>query len=228
MAHAVSGGVPLLREPAGTLKKLQMVVILPGDDGLFVNAVQRPDQFHTGEILASELRGHGLKLPAIEQTHDSGLDHIGKVVAQGNLVAAQLLSLGIQKATAHPGAEIAGILLHADGDIENIAVENGDGNAQQGGIVLDQLPVCRIVAGVHHHEHQLEGLGGVALQFLHQLGQSHGILAAGDAHGDPVAGFDELIPLHCGDKGIPDGFAVGFDKTALGSLLGCQFPGHTS
>ena len=49
----------------------------------------------------------------------------------------------------------------------------------------------------------------MALQFLHQLGQDHGVLAAGDAHGDSVPRLDQLVPLHSGDKGVPDGFAIG-------------------
>ena len=226
-AHAVPRCLPLLREPAGALEELQVVVVLPCDDGILVDAVQGPDQFHAGEILAAELGGHGLKLSAVEQAHDSGLDHVGKVVAQRDLVASQFLSLGIQEAPAHPGAEIAGVLLHADGDIENVAVENRDGNPQQGGVILDEFSILRLVAGVHHHKDQFKGLGGMALQFLHQLGQDHGVLASGDAHGDPVPRLDQLVPLHSGDKGIPDGFAIGFDETALGSLLRCQFPGHT-
>ena len=173
------------------------------------------------------LGGHGLKLSAVEQAHDSGRDDVGKVVAQRDLVASQLLSLGIQEAPAHPGAEIAGVLLHADGDIENVAVKNRDGNPQQGGVILDEFSILRLVAGVHHHKDQLKGLRGMALQFLHQLGQDHGVLAAGDAHGDPVPRLDQLVPLHGSDKGIPDGFAIGFNETAFGSLLRCEFPGHT-
>ena len=221
-AHAVPRRLPFLREPAGALEELQVVVVLPCDDGVLVDAVQGPDQFHAGEILAAELGGHGLKLSAVEQAHDGGLDHVGKVVAQRDLVASQFLSLGIQEAPAHPGAEIAGVLLHADGDIENVAVENRDGDSQQGGVILDEFSILRLVAGVHHHKDQLKGLRGMALQFL-----DHRVLAAGDAHGDPVPRLNQLVPLHGGDKGIPDGFAIGFDETALGSLLRCQFPGHT-
>ena len=40
----------------------------------------------------------------------------------------------------------------------------------------------------------------VALQFLHELGQQHGILAAGDAHGDPVALLNQLMALHSQNK----------------------------
>ena len=64
----------------------------------------------------------------------------------------------------------------------------------------------------------------MTLKLLHQLGQRHGVLAAGDTDGDLIPRLDQLIPLHCGNKGIPDGFAVGFDETALCNLLWRQFP----
>ena len=60
VAHTVTGGVPFLRKAAGTLQKLQVVVILPCDDRVLMYAVQRPNQLHTGEVFAAELRRHGL------------------------------------------------------------------------------------------------------------------------------------------------------------------------
>ena len=78
-----------------------------------------------------ELGGHGLDLGAVKQSQERGLNDIGEVVAQGDLIAAQLLRLGIQAAPAHPGAEVAGVLVHLNGDIENVAFKNGNRNAQQ-------------------------------------------------------------------------------------------------
>ena len=149
---------------------------------------QGTDQLHVGKILAVELGRHGLKLGAVKQPQKCGLDDIGKMMAQSDLIAAQLLRFGVQETPAHPGAEIAGILLHPDSNIKNITVKNGNGNPQGPGVLLDQRPVLRVIAGVHHQKAQFKGLVRMLLQLLHQLGQHHGVLAAGDAHGDPVPG----------------------------------------
>ena len=148
------------------------------------------------------------------------------MVAQGDLVAPQLPGLAVQESPPHPGAQVAGILLHLIRHIEDVAAEHGDGDAQPGGVLLDQRPVGGGVAGIHHQEGQLEGLLRMALELLHQLGQHHGVLPSGDTHGDPVPGDDQLIPLDGGDEGIPQLLAVFFDEAALGSLLRGQFTGH--
>ena len=132
----------------------------------------------------------------------------------------------VSSTPAHPGAEVAGVLLHLDGDVEDVAVEDGDRDAQQGGVGLDQRPVGRVVARVHHQEFQRKGMVRVALELLHQLGQDHGVLAAGDADRDAVLRLHQLIALDGGDEGVPELLAVFFDETALGDLLGCQFTGH--
>ena len=95
-----------------------------------MDAVQRADQLHAGKVFAAELGGHGLELSAVKQAQQCGLHHVGKVVTQGNLIAAPLLRPGVKTAPAHPGAEIAGIFVHLHGDVENIALENVNGDAQ--------------------------------------------------------------------------------------------------
>ena len=203
LPDAVAGSIPGLGEAASALQKFQMVVVSPGNDGILVDAVQRADQLHTGEILAMELGRHGLDLGAVKQSQERGLNDIGEVVAQGDLIAAQLLRLGIQAAPAHPGAEIAGVLVHLNSDIENIAFKDGDGNAQQLRIGLDEGPVGGIVARVHHQKGQVKGLFCVLLKLLHELCQHHGVFPTGDAHSDMVPGRYQLIPLDGGDEGIP-------------------------
>ena len=228
LAHAVPGSVPLLREAAGALQEVEVIVVLPGDDILLMDAVEGPDELHTGEVLAVELGGHGLHLRPVEEPQEGGLDDVREVVAQGDLVAAQLLGLGVEEAPAHPGAEVAGVPVHRDGDIEDIALKDGDGDPELFGVGLDEGPVLRVVAGVHHQEHQLEGLLRVALELLHELREEHGVLPAGDADGDPVPGGDELVALHGGDKGVPEGLAVLLDEAALGDGAGVQFSWHGS
>ena len=69
-----------------------------------MDTIQRTDQFHAWEISAAELGGHGLELGTVKQAQQRGLQHVGEMVPQSDLVAAQLLSLAVQKAPAHPGA----------------------------------------------------------------------------------------------------------------------------
>ena len=73
---------------AGALDKLQPVVIFPVDNVLLVDAIHGADEFHAAEIQAVEFGHHALQLRAVEHRHDGGLDDVGKVVAQRNLVAA--------------------------------------------------------------------------------------------------------------------------------------------
>ena len=73
---------------AGALDKLQPVVIFPVDNVLLVDAIHGADEFHAAEIQAVEFGHHALQLRAVEHRHDGGLDDVGEVVAQRNLVAA--------------------------------------------------------------------------------------------------------------------------------------------
>mgnify|MGYP006926290105 CR=1 FL=1 len=173
-----------------------------------------------------KLRHHGIELASVEDPHEGGLDHIVEMVAQSDFIAAQSLGVGVEKSPAHPGAEIAGILLHLDRDVKDVAFKYSDGNPKCSGIFLDQRPVGSIIARVHHQEGQLEGLLRMALELLHQLGQNHGVLPAGNTYGDPVSGTNQLVSLYRRDKGVPERLAIGFDETALGNLLRGKFTGH--
>ena len=64
------------------------------------------------------------------------------------------------------------------------------------------------------------------LQFLHELCHQHGVFAAGDADGDPVACLDELIPFDGYDEGGPKLFSVFFDDAAFDHLIGFEFAFH--
>ena len=68
---------------------------------------------------------------------------------------------------------------------------------QPPGVFLDDLAVGRAVAGVHHEKAQLKRKFVVELQLLKELCRQHGVLAAGNADRDAVAGLDERI--------LPDG-----------------------
>ena len=75
---AFAGGAVFCKG-AGTLQEFQMVVTLPGNDIFFVDAIQRADQLHSGEMVAVEFGAHGLNLAAVEHAHQGGFDHVGEV-----------------------------------------------------------------------------------------------------------------------------------------------------
>ena len=226
-AAAVVAHGAVFGEAAGALNELQLIVAFPRQNVVLMDAVQRPDQLHALKIRAVQLGQHGLDLGAVEHPHDRRLNDVAEVVAQGDLVAAQALSLAVQVAPAHPGAEVAGGLLAGVGDLKNVRLKHCDRDLQQPGVGLDLVAVQLIVARVHHQEHQLKGVGTVALEHLHQLGHQHGVLAAGDAHGDLVPGLDQLIVLHRIGELVPDGLAVFFQQALLDLLAGRQYAAHS-
>ena len=177
-AAAIVAHGAVLSEAAGALDEFQLVVSLPCQNILLPDAIHRADEGHAGKTGAVEHGGHGLQLRAVEHTHDGGLDDIVEVVAQCDLVAAQLLGLAVEVAAAHPGAEIAGVLVGVVGHREDVALEDGHGDVEKLGVGFDLLAVDLVVAGVHHEKDQLEGHIAVALQLLHELCHQHRVLAA--------------------------------------------------
>ena len=207
------------RKAAGALDELKVVVARPGDDVALVYTVERADQGHALEVRAVQLRQHGLKLGAVEHTDERRLDHVVEMVPQSDLVAAELLRAAIQIAPAHTGAEIAGGLAGAVRNFKYVALEDRDGDVQKRRVAFDFPAVELIVAGVHHEKHELKGKVAVLLQLLHELCQQHGVLAAGDAHGNPVTGLDHFVSLHRLDKRIPQHLAVFCYNAALNKLI---------
>ena len=88
LPNPVAGGVPGFGKAAGALEKMKFVVIPPADNGVLMDAVQRADQLHAGEVFAAELGGHGLELRAVKKAQQRSLDDIGEVMAQGDFIAA--------------------------------------------------------------------------------------------------------------------------------------------
>ena len=223
LPDSVAGGIPGLGKAAGTLEETQVIIVLPGDDGILMDAVEGADELHAREIFAVELGGHGLQLCAVEEPQKRRLDDVGEMMAQSDLGTPQLPGLAVQKAPAHPGAEITGILLHLDRNVKDIAFKHRDGDSQPGSVLFDQCPVGGVITWIHHQKLQVKGPVRVLLEFLHQLCQHHGILSAGDAHGNAVSRRDQLVPLHSGDKGVPQALAIRLDEASLRDLLGGKF-----
>ena len=207
-----------LGQSAGAAYEFQAEGVPPGDDVSLANQVQRADQLHAREVGAVHLGHHALQLGAVEHGHDGGLDHVVEVVAQGDLVAAQCPGLAVQVAPAHPGAQVAGVLLGAVGGGEDVGFEDVGRDPQQLQILLDPLPVGLRVAGIHHEKFQLKGHVAVLLQLLQELCQQHGVLAAGDAHGDSVARKNQLVVAYGVHEWAPYGLPI-LGQQALLDLL---------
>ena len=191
-----------------------------------MDAVHGADELHAREIAAAQLRRHGLQLRAVEHTHDGRLDHVAEVVAKGDLVAAELARLAVEIAAAHARAEVARRLLDAARDIENIRLKDRDRDVQQRCVALNLLPVDGVVAGVHDEINDLERHVAMPLQQLQELGHEHGVLAAGDAHRDPVAGGNEFVLLDGGDERRPEHLVEFFLDAALDQLIGFELSAH--
>ena len=143
-AHAI------FSKTARALYKLQSVVIAPRLDRIFLDKVHRTDQLHALEILAVQLRHHRLNLAAVQHSHEDRLDHIIKMMPKRNFIAAQRFRLRIEVTASHSGTKVARILFDRRHRVENIALKYRQRNAEKFRIVLDDLPVIRIVARIHH------------------------------------------------------------------------------
>ena len=133
------------------------------------------------------------------------------MMAQGDLVAAQLLGIGIEVASSHSGAEVAGRFVHIHHHIKDIGFKDPDGNPHQLCVGFDQSPVVRMITRVHHNELQTEIHLSMAAYLLHAFSQQHGVLTTGNADGDVVSLFYHLIFIQCLNKRPPDIFAILLD-----------------
>ena len=119
----VAGGAGI-GELARALDEVQVVIVSPRLDVVLAHQIQRADEFHALEVGAVKLWHHGLDLRAVEHAHENGLDDIVVVVAEGDLVAAQLLREGVEMAAAHAGAQIARGFFDGVNGIENIGLKD--------------------------------------------------------------------------------------------------------
>ena len=217
-----AAGSTVLCKATCTLDKMQLMIVSPCLDICFFYHIKRTDQFHPFKILAVKLRHHGLYFSAIEHPHEDRLDHIIKMMSQRDLVASQLLGMGIEIASSHAGTQITGIAVNFCHNIENIALEDGQRNIQKLCIILDNLPIVLIVTWIHHQKYKLKREFSMSLQLLHELRHEHGILSAGDADCDLVPLLDQIIFLDRTRKTSPDGFPEFFNQASL-NLLGLFF-----
>ena len=99
---------------------------------------------------------HGIDLAAVKDPHKNSFDHIIKMVSQCNLIAAQLLCMGIEVTPPHSGAEVTGGLIHIHHNIKNIRVKDPHRDIHKSCIFLNELPVFRLISRIHHNKFQFK------------------------------------------------------------------------
>ena len=182
------GGTVIARfgKAAGALQKAQAVIVAPCLDIVLSDVIQRTDQLHALIVGAVELGHHRLHLTAPEHTHQNRFDHVVIVMAEGDLVATELLRLFIQPAAAHSGAQITRRLFDFIHRVEDRDIKNGDRYAHHAGVALDHQAIQLIIPRIHDEEYQLERKLIMALEFLKELCHQHTVLAARNTHGDLI------------------------------------------
>src|SRR6185369_10002942 len=80
--------------------------VLPGklDDLLLLDIYQRSDNSRFA-VVGEHGRGHGLEGADKELVQEQGLDKVVQVVSEGELVAAELLCEGVERAALQPGTD---------------------------------------------------------------------------------------------------------------------------
>ena len=103
-----------------------------------------------------KLGHHGINLASVKDSHKNGLYHVVKMMSQRYLIAPQLPGMGVQIPSSHSGAQVAGGLLHVHHNVKYIRVKDAHRYIHKGCIIFNQLPVVRIVSGIHDNELQLK------------------------------------------------------------------------
>ena len=194
---------------------MKTVVISPGPDSALPHQIERTDQFHSFEMLAVQLRKHGLDLSCIQHPHQNCFDHIVIMMAERNLVAAKQPGIVVKVSAPHSCAQVAGIFLYDRHRVKNLRLKDCQGNPEKLCVMPDHSPVFLIIAGIHGQKDQIKGNRSVLLQFLQQLCQQKRILSARYAAGNPVPFLNQLIIADRFCKLRPDLFPVFFDQAFL-------------
>ena len=158
---------------------------------------ERPDLPH---VRAGHI-GHRLEAadaPFKEQTHQKGLHSIVVVMTEGELVAAEVVQRGVERAAAHLGAERAGIVLlpHVEHDLLDVRRDDGVRNVQLAAHLRDGRIVHPRKAEVDREPDEVKMQRVIALQMLQRAQEQQRVLAAGNADGNAVALGDHAVFVH--------------------------------
>ena len=178
---------------AGTLDKMQVIVISPVLDICLPDQIHRADQLHPFEVCAVEFRHHGLYLCSIKHSHQDGLNHIIIVMSKGDLVASKFFCLAVKISSPHTGAEITRRFFHIVNCIKNLSLKYCDRDSEKLGVVFDHRTVGLIISRIHHKKYQFKRKLVMTFQLLEQFGHQHGILTTGNTDRDLVSRLHQFI-----------------------------------
>ena len=143
-------------------------------------------------------------------------------MSQRNLITSQLLGMRIQITTSHSRTKITGIILNFCHCIKNITFKNRKRNSQKLCIILNNLPVIRIIARIHYQKHQFKMNLPMALQLLKQLRHQHRVLTTWNTDSNLIPLLNQLILIQSLGKRSPDCLSERLDNTVL-NLFRLQF-----
>ena len=145
-----------ISELAGTLDKMQVIVVSPVLDICLTDQIHGADQLHPLEVCAVEFRHHSLYLCSIKHSHKDRLDHIIIMMAKRNLVTSHTFGIRVQMSTPHTRTQITWWFFHMVYRFKNIRFKNLDRDLQSFGIFLDHLTIRRAVTRIHHEKFNLK------------------------------------------------------------------------
>ncbi len=163
----------------------------------FLRVQQRADE---GDTAIGQIRDGG-ETPDTSfkgEIHHKRLYRIVLVMPQRHLVAPLRFGFGVQGASAHFGAQGAGIALfsYIENDIGDLRMYRYIGDLQGSAKRLDRRKIHIGQSDVHRDGDKLEGLGVKRTEFCQRAQQNKGVLTARDPHGDAVALVDHVIIVH--------------------------------
>ncbi|MNT13865.1 hypothetical protein D3C72_1488470 [compost metagenome] len=164
--------------------------------GVFFRHIGEWADHHVLAVVAHELGGHGLHDAAVEHVEHQGLHDVVAVVAQGHLVAAQLVGHLVQDGTAQARAQAAGGLAlghHALDDAVGVLVFDVEIDAYACQVLRQHMlgETGLLLVKVDGYEVELDRCAGAQ---LHQdVEQGVAVLAAGHADHHLVAVLDHVV-----------------------------------
>lgn len=145
-------------------------------------------------IVGLQFRTHRLEASNVKLIEQKGLDKIVEMMPEGDLVATELVGQGVKDATAQAGAErtvgCSGPAFFLD-DLVTVGRLHAMLEAMFVQMPFNHLLAKAGEARIDIHRHQLVADGSPAAQRIENMQQGVGVLAAGDADGDPVAVLDQ-------------------------------------
>lgn len=113
-------GSASIRKLAGTLDKVQIVIITPALNFILTDEIHRADKLHSFKICRMKFWHHSLNLTAVEHTHQHGFNNIVIMMTECNFVTAKFLSLIIKVTPSHSCAKIARRFFNMEHRFKNI------------------------------------------------------------------------------------------------------------